>query len=416
MARRVSRGTFDGTVYYHSGRGEWLAQITLAYDPVTGKRKRRTRYAKTKREALQQLEELKELYARNIHFDADKITVRDWLLKWFDTYKVPKLRENTQASYQRILDICIEAIGYMKLEKVQPSDLQYIIYHVIGSEHYRTCQYFRTVIKQAFNREVVEHLIIESPADHLELPPKPPKRKFVKPTVETWNTLLNANVGFYGWQLAILTVMSTGVRRSELLALTWDSFKLEKDENGVLSGHVTIDKAMGIGNVDPVTKRRNVYVGRTKSENSIRTLFVPHSYVMELLEYRKKQNIMRLAAKTWEHPEMVFTTNDGRYFNPDVFSSLYSKVCRENGIKTTFHMLRHDFATSMNASHEFNPKDVQHQMGHSNIQITMDIYTHMEEKDLERVENWVDERYGKIVKGGKKIDCQMTVKRAKVIK
>ena len=402
MARRISRGNFDGTVYYHARRGEWLTQITLAYDPTTGKRKRRTRYSKTKREALQQLEELKELYAHNIHFDADKITVRDWFIKWFETYKIPKLRENTQASYQRILDICIEAIGYMKLEKVQPSDLQYIIYHKIGTDHYRTCQYFRTVIKQAFDRAVVEHLLIESPADHLELPPKPPKKKFVKPTKETWQTLLDADVGFYGWQMIILTVMVTGMRRSEILALTWDSFHIERDKNDrIVCGSVTIDKAMGIGNVNPETGRRNVYVGRTKSESGIRTLPLPLSYIKELMEYKKKQNIMRLASKTWEHPEMLFTTNDGRYYNPDVFSSLYSRVCRENGIKTTFHMLRHDFATSMNSSHEFNFKDIQNQLGHSNIQITLDTYTHMEEKDLQKVGNWVDERYAYIVESGK---------------
>ena len=402
MARRISRGNFDGTVYYHARRGEWLTQITLAYDPTTGKRKRRTRYSKTKREALQQLEELKELYAHNIHFDADKITVRDWFIKWFETYKIPKLRENTQASYQRILDICIEAIGYMKLEKVQPSDLQYIIYHKIGTDHYRTCQYFRTVIKQAFDRAVVEHLLIESPADHLELPPKPPKKKFVKPTKETWQTLLDADVGFYGWQMIILTVMVTGMRRSEILALTWDSFHIERDKNDrIVCGSVTIDKAMGIGNVNPETGRRNVYVGRTKSESGIRTLPLPISYIKELMAYRKKQNIMRLASKTWEHPEMLFTTNDGRYYNPDVFSSLYSRVCRENGIKTTFHMLRHDFATSMNSSHEFNFKDIQNQLGHSNIQITLDTYTHMEEKDLQKVGNWVDERYAYIVESGK---------------
>lgn len=402
MANKSSRGDYEGTIYFNSQRNKWIAQITLAYDPRTGKRKRPAVYADTKKEAIQKLKQLQEKYAHNIHFDADKITVRDWLIKWFETYKVPKLRENTQASYRQILDKCIEAIGYMKLEKVQPSDLQYIIYHKIGADHYRTCQYFRAVIKQAFDRAVVEHLLIESPAGHLELPPKPPKKKFVKPTRETWQALLDADVSFYGWQMIILTVMVTGMRRSEILALTWDSFHIERDNNDrITGGSVTIDKAMGIGNVNPETGRRNVYVGRTKSESGIRKLFVPPSYVKELLKYKNKQNIMRLASKTWEHPEMVFTTYDGRYYNPDVFSSLYSKVCRENDIKTTFHMLRHDFATSMNSSHIFNFKDIQNQLGHSNIQITLDTYTHIEKKDLQKVGNWVDERYTDIVESGK---------------
>ena len=401
MANRSVRGDYEGTIYFNSQRNKWVAQITLAYDPKTGKRKRPALYADTKKEAIQKLKQLQEKYAHNIHFDANKITVAEWLNKWFETYKVPKLRENTQASYRILLDKCIEAIGYMKLEKVQPSDLQYIIYKVIGSDKYRTCQYFRTVIKQAFARAVKEHLIIESPAEDLELPPKPPKKKFVKPTAETWMLLLDADVGFNGWQIAILTVMVTGMRRSELLALTWDSFNIKKDKDGnITGGTVTIDKAIGIGNVDEATGRRHVYVGRTKSESSIRSLPLPISYIKELLAYKKKQAIMRLASKKWEHPEMVFTTTDGRYYNPDVFSSLYSKVCREKGIKTTFHMLRHDFATSMNSSHEFNFKDIQNQLGHSNIQITLDTYTHMEEKDTKKVEDWVDSRYEKILKSG----------------
>lgn len=392
MKKRSSRRTNEGSVYFCEANGYWMAQLTLAYDPATGKRKRLSRYAKTKREALEKLQELRDKYSYNIHFDADKITVKQWLDKWFETYKKPKLRENTLVSYKRILDICCESIGYMKLEKVQPSDLQYIIYNVIGSDHYRSCQYFRTVIKQAFARAVVENLLIKSPADNLELPKKPPKKPFVKPTAEDWQTLLDADVGFYGWRLAILTVLVTGARRSEVLGLTWDSFQFEYKDGKIISGKVVINKGLAIGDVDPATKRHRLYIGPTKSESGMRTLPLPMYYINELMAYKKEQNIRRLASKKWEHPEMIFTTNDGRYYNPDVFSSLYSRVCREKEIKTTFHQLRHDMATSMKSSHEFDFKDIQHQLGHSNIQITLDTYTHMEEKDLDRMKDWVEKR------------------------
>ncbi|ORT99431.1 phage integrase family protein [Anaerovibrio sp. JC8] len=408
MARSSIRGNYEGTVFYRESRKSWVAQITLGYDPKTGQRKRPVRYAKTKKEALEKLKELQEKYAHKIHFDADKITVREWLNKWLETYKVPKLRENTQVSYRRIIDICNEAIGYMKLEKVQPSDLQNVIYNVIGKEHYRSCQYFRTVIKQAFARAVKERLIITSPADDLELPAKPDKKPFYKPTPEVWKTLIEAEVAHYGWKMIILTVMVTGMRRSEILALTWDSFNIVKEKNVIKGGTVTINKAIGIGDVDPKTGRRRIYIDQTKSSSGVRTLPIPADYIQELLAYKKHQNKLRLKAKTWEHPEMVFTTYDGRYYNPDVFSSLYSSVCKRYDIKTTFHMLRHDFASSMNSSHEFNFKDIQHQLGHSNIQITLDTYTHLEEKDMEKVDNWVDGRFKKLVGKGTANDSQKT--------
>ncbi len=395
--RSKFRANNEGSVYFHIAKQKWCVQVTVGYDEETGRIQRTTKYCDSQKEALALQKQLLEKYSHNISYDANKITVKEWMDTWFKVYKVPKLRENTQVSYKNVIDICINAIGNMKLEKVQTIDLQNIIFHKIGKDKYRTCQYFRTVIKQAFERARRDHLIVDNPAEFLELPQKPPKKKFVKPTKETWNALLGYKTGFYGWKLAIFTVFITGLRRSELLALTWDSFKLEKDEQGILFGHVTIDKAMGIGNKDEVTGRRNVYVDRTKSATSVRSLYLPPPYCRELLKYRKEQNILRLASKTWEHPEMVFTTNDGRYYNPDVFSSLYSKACRELGIKTTFHMLRHDMATSMKSSRSLDFKDIQNQLGHSNIQITLDTYTHMQEEDEVAIDKFLDERFDDII-------------------
>lgn len=400
MARTSKpRADHEGSVFFRESKGLWVAAITLGYDPKTGQRKKKQRYAKTQKEALKKLKELQELYAHDIHFDSDTITVEQWFNQWFEIYKKPKVRSNTQVSYKKVMDYCTNAIGNMKLDKVRAADLQYIIYHKIGKEHYRTCQYFRTVIKQIFARAVQEHLLIESPAEHLELPAKPPKREFVKITPEIWKTLLNANCGFYGWVMSILTVLVTGMRRSEFLALTWDSFQIYRDEQGKITGGiVTIDKAMGVGGVDPATNHKTIYIDKTKSINSIRKLRLPASYCNELMVYRKIQAEKRLASKTWEHPEMIFTTNDGRYYNPDVYSSLFSKICRENNLNITLHMLRHDFATSMKSSHDFDFKDIQHQLGHSNIQITLDTYTHIEDKELEKIDDFVDDRFDKVVK------------------
>ncbi|WP_294523503.1 tyrosine recombinase XerC [uncultured Anaerovibrio sp.] len=396
-SKKKIRPRSEGSIYYNEKRKKWAAQISIGTDPKTGKAIRPMKYFNTQKEALTYIKEMKDKYSHNIHYDAEKITVAQWLNKWFETYKIPKLRENTQVSYRRILDICINAIGKMKLEKVTASDLQYIIFHKIGSDHYRTCQYFRTVIKQAFERARREHLIIENPAEFLELPPKPDKRQFIKPTLEIWRKLLDHEPGFYGWQMAIYTVFITGIRRSELLALTWDSFKIERDKNNVITGGtVTIDKAMGIGNVNPDTGRRNIYIDRTKSRTSVRTLHLPAAYCRELITFKKKQNAIQLASKSWEHPEMLFTTNDGRYYNPNVFSSLFTKVCKELALNITFHMLRHDMATSMKASHRLDFKDIQGQLGHSNIQITLDTYTHIQDEDVAEVSNWLDERFSQL--------------------
>ncbi|WP_256219539.1 tyrosine-type recombinase/integrase [Selenomonas ruminantium] len=58
--------------------------------------------------------------------------------------------------------------------------------------------------------------------------------------------------------------------------------------------------------------------------------------------------------------------------------------------KTTFHMLRHDMASRMKGTHMFDLKDIQKQLGHSSIQITMDIYTHIDEEQNQKVSGWLE--------------------------
>ena len=63
-------------------------------------------------------------------------------------------------------------------------------------------------------------------------------------------------------------------------------------------------------------------------------------------------------------------------------------------------MLRHDMASRMKASGQFDFKDIQEQLGHSTIQITMDIYTHINEEKKTAVSNWLQEDMDNIVDFG----------------
>ena len=60
------------------------------------------------------------------------------------------------------------------------------------------------------------------------------------------------------------------------------------------------------------------------------------------------------------------------------------------GIATTFHMLRHDMASRMKGTGKFDLKDIQTQLGHSSIQITMDTYTHIDETQKEQISCWLE--------------------------
>ena len=60
-------------------------------------------------------------------------------------------------------------------------------------------------------------------------------------------------------------------------------------------------------------------------------------------------------------------------------------------------MLRHDMASRMKASHRFDFKDIQEQLGHSTIQIPMDIYTHINDENKTAVSDWLQDDMENIV-------------------
>ncbi len=59
--------------------------------------------------------------------------------------------------------------------------------------------------------------------------------------------------------------------------------------------------------------------------------------------------------------------------------------------------MRHDMASRMKASGQFDFKNIQEQLEHSTIQITMDIYTHIDEEAKAAVSHWLDGDAGNIV-------------------
>jgi len=383
------RADHEGSIYYDKKRNRWIAQIIPAYNRATGTPVKRTRSAVSKGDALRHLKELQEKYAAANAVDADKLTVSEWLDQWYATYALVKIRENTQESYSRMLDICKEHVGNIRLSQLTGINLQNIINRHI-SPRYRTAQYFRTIIKTAMKRAVKSHLIKDNPADDLELPPKPPKKKFARPTPEARQKLLDAKTPFYCWRWILLVEFMTGMRRAELLALHWSAVNLDE-------GWLEITNDLILGKKQPGMKTKPLILAATKTPESERRLRLPQELCRELAAYKTMQAAMRLAAPAWLHPELVFTREDGAYINPGSFSSQYCKTRQALGIRTTFHMLRHDMASRMKRSRKFDFKDIQAQLGHSTIQITMDTYTHIDDDDKDEVSCWLDDEMESIL-------------------
>lgn len=389
------RADHEGSIYYWKTKKLWVASIRLGQNPKTGKEIRKRKYAHTQQEALELLADLREKYTDAIQVDADHMTTGQWIETWLNLYIVPKVRASTFNLYYGLMHkYAIPRIGHILLSKLTELDIQAVIYGPLRNKYRSACM-FRVLMMALLKKAVKARLIKYNPAVDLELPPKPPKKKFCKPSPEDWKTLIEyPKTPFYFWRWLILTEYVTGARLGELLALKWEDVNIIKDSRSgqITSGTLHIQRALYSGLKKDSDKNSPLFIGGTKTPQGNRVLPLPVDFCYELQHYHKVQLEHRMLVPDWQENGFIFTRIDGRPMRPNTVSCYFAWLRNKLGIKSTFHMLRHDMASRMKNSSHFDLKDIQAQLGHASIKITMDIYTHLDEETQQnKVGQWLEE-------------------------
>lgn len=163
-----------------------------------------------------------------------------------------------------------------------------------------------------------------------------------------------------------------GLRRSELLGLTWDSIDFEQNTISV-EHKVYRDSENG--------DDRDISISNElKTRNSRRTLpLIPA--VREVLEAeKKKQAHYRKVFKAeyiTKYSKMVFVDPIGNLYTPDYVTRHFQVVLKSNGLRPIrFHDLRHTCA-SLLVAQGVDMKLIQLWLGHANYSTTADIYAHL---------------------------------------
>ena len=165
------------------------------------------------------------------------------------------------------------------------------------------------------------------------------------------------------WEALYIVAIHTGLRRGEILGLRWDDVDLEE---GTLSVRRSLD-------TDGTLKA-------PKRDSSRRTLRLTPSARAALRSHRVQQNEERLkAGELWEDNDLVFPNTLGKPMNAGNFYRREFQPLLERaglaGEGFTFHSLRHTFATAL-AAQGVHPSTAQKMLGHSDIRMTLAIYTH----------------------------------------
>jgi integrase len=167
----------------------------------------------------------------------------------------------------------------------------------------------------------------------------------------------------------VTLAVSLGLRRGEVLGLTWNHIGMETGRLQVLQ---TLQRASGQGLV----------VQATKTHRSSRTLEMP-AFTRDLLrEWKRQQATERLAAgPAWDSegkwPDWVCTQTNGHPLSPEQLNGDFAELLITASLPAIrFHDLRHSTATLL-LEQGTHMKWVSELLGHSQIGITMDTYSHV---------------------------------------
>lgn len=296
-------------------------------------------YGKTQIECYNKLKSI--INDKNkIDTKTNKRTLSEWLRQWLDLYKIPKLQDATIEkihysikNMQPILDI--------PLSKLTPASIQSFLNGIQGD---RKRELIYINLKDAITKAVKNKLIAENPFDAVEIKKEKRTQKRAL-SLDEEQRLIDALKGSKESTLFFLCLYQ-GLRIGEALALTYNDIDFKAKT-------ITVNKSLSERNKLTTTKN-----GETRT--------IP------------------LFNKTLA---ILDNTASGRIcvYSRAVYQRKIKEVCNKlniSGIST--HSLRHTFATRC-AEQGVTAKTVQQWLGHKTVEITLNVYTHVN-KDFEAKE------------------------------
>lgn len=170
----------------------------------------------------------------------------------------------------------------------------------------------------------------------------------------------------------IKVLLFTGMHVGECLALDYGALDFE-------NRFIRIQKTLTYAD-------KEWFLTKPKTKNSYRTIPMNDFIYNLLLEHKAKQDIIKTEfGSTWKHPEMVFTSRTGNYYDRSLLNQQFKRLLERNDLPhLKIHGLRHTSASLM-IHNGVDVKSVLSQLGHCNISITGDIYIHIFEDYKARI-------------------------------
>lgn len=391
MANRA-KGT--GTIIHDRKRNRWIFQFWQTMSD--GKKHRRAVAAKTRAALEQRIAKLDITVAPDI-------TLREWMQKWLAVYVDNVVKDNTIVYYRRMLAYVPVEMQKRPLATLTPLMCQSMLMDLLdhgrqngGPLSTSTVRSIRSTLITCLDSAKEAELLKTNPVKATKPPRLIRKEKVFLSPEQAQRLLAIAEKGSYyvdkttadSGQLYLLRcyavlirlALVTGMRRGELLGLTWPCIGTD---------------TISIRYQEQYSSNKGYYLGTPKTRTSIRTISLDHSTMKLLNDWRYYQRAYaEQLGNQFQNPHRLVLTNAfGTFVHPDNFRCRHwAAMCRAADLPKgcTLHSLRHTAATLMLQA-GVDIKTCAQCLGHANATMLLKVYAHvLNENDAKAADKLAD--------------------------
>lgn len=397
------RGTGEGSISERPD-GRIMAQFTVPGRPGE-KPKRPTKYFNTKEEAKAWLAEQQFKRGKGLLADPGRVTLSQWLDIWMEEYKKGDLRPRAWDSYEQLIRCHIKPqLGHILLKDLRPERIQRFYNHCLksgrtdgaGGLSGATVERIHVILHATLDQAMANDLITRNMTQATRRPAhvKPEIRVFTMDEQEAFLVAAEKERLYPLFRLAL----GSGMRIGELCGLPRKEVDL---------GKKTVRVIQEIGRIrnQPGEVSTKLAIGPPKTKAGRRMIPLQKAVIEELGKWKEAQARNKaLVGHAWQENGLEFTTAFGKMLDPRNVTTAFYRVVGKTKVNdepipwANFHALRHTYATRLLEA-GVHPKVVAELLGHSDVSVVLNTYSHVLPELKEQAVAKLDELFDSKKKG-----------------
>lgn len=341
--------------------GRYMARYTVRTPDGP---KRKTIYGKKYGEVEKKLNEARANADQGLVYDAAKLTTGEYLTAWLADSVKDTVRQRTYERYESLVRVhIVQTLGRAKLKNLTPAHVRGFYREKLDSGLApRTILHIHRTLSKALKQAVDDGLIPRNAAASVK-PPSPSKEEIQPLSRDQVRTFLETVSGDRLEALYVVAI-TAGLRRGELLGIRWEDLDLEA---GTLQVRRTLSET------------RDGRVFEPPKSGKGRGIRLTQKGITALRSHRKRQLEEKLQlGSLWQENDLVFASEIGTPIQGRNMYRHFKIRLERAGLSTSyrFHDLRHTCATLL-LQQGVHAKYVQELLGHTDISLTLNVYSHI---------------------------------------